>query len=360
MKISVKQPTLSAALKTVSGATSARHPLPTLSSVLLVAHRDRLEIESSNLDTAIRTSVEAYVHSGGRALIPFQKLSAIVSQIGSSDIEIAIDHGCKATISSGGASVSVSGLNPEEFPAPAFTPSETLVVSQASLRQMLKLVIYSASGDPTRHVFNSVLIHVDSEGLKLVATSGARLSRALEDGYNKKTDNIIVPIKSAKELFKLLGADGDVVIKASENAVVFDLGATTLWTPQLAEKYPSYSMVIPVDQSGRASINRTALVQAVKLCGSIVEPGELFDVQLKLSGQVAHVFIVGKNGSAESDVPLKYDGPGFLARLNADFLLEMLEAIPDEEITFEFETDLMPLVTKAKGFLGVMMCLRPK
>src|SRR5205809_6804031 len=218
-------------LQRVQNVVSTRTTLPIPSNTLLQAGKDSLGLTTTDLDVAVRCSVEAEVSKPGATTLPARKLFSILKEAPAADIEIEVDERNAASIRCGSSFYKIMGLPEEEFPQfPKPEGGKELKLEQAALRDMLKKTAYAVSSDETRYVLNGVYVSFKADKLTIVATDGRRLALIERDIELPKgsESELIVPTKAVGELQRLLADTGDVSLSVGENQILFTLGDTIL------------------------------------------------------------------------------------------------------------------------------------
>ena len=120
-------------------------------------------------------------------------------------------------------------------------PIRSFSIEQIELSRMISLISYAVSQDDTRKALSGVLFSISENNFTSVATDGRRLALVEKtmDEFTGEDGNIILPIKSATELCKLLGKDGKVKVEIGENIINFTLDTGITMTSKLIdENYP--------------------------------------------------------------------------------------------------------------------------
>ena len=102
--------------------------------------------------------------------------------------------------------------------------------------------------------------------MTLVATDGRRLAMVendLEFPSSHETD-FIMPTKAVQELSRLLGSEGDTVLRLSDNQICFEVGDSIIVSKLIEGNYPNYRQVIPGEAKERMTIGREALLETAR------------------------------------------------------------------------------------------------
>jgi DNA polymerase III subunit beta len=357
MRATIAQADLARGLKTVSGAASSRHPLPVLNMVLLEAEKDGVRISADSLDVRIECTVPASIKEVGASLVSWRRLSSVASFVGETPVELSTKDGLRLSIESGGSNVEFGGLDPAEFPSPKSGAGTSFQIPQCGLREMLRLTSFAASVDKGRPALNGVFFKSSKGQSVAVACDGRRLCRF--DGTAGVDFSFILPTKAANEIERLCVGKTPAQIIVRENSASFQIDGCVISSPLINAEYPNYKQVIPASFSGFSEFNREEALNAIRLCGSLLEQDENFDVNVAFEAGTVGFSNQSKLGPTSKTITAKSDGKTRM-RLNAEHLIEILSALNDDTVRIEFTDDLSPIAIKAGNYTGVLMALRPK
>ncbi|MEM9443794.1 MAG: DNA polymerase III subunit beta [Verrucomicrobiota bacterium] len=362
MKVVVQRDLLLAALQTVQNIVSTRTSLPVLANVLIKAEDGLINLSTTDLDTGIRTQVEANISKAGSITLPARRLFSIIRELSSPDVTIDVDSKLSASIEAGNTFFKIMGLPEEDFPPfPKTEGAQAFLIEQRLFREMLRKTSYAMSTDESRYVLNGALLSFKGNKLTVVSTDGRRL--ALVDHEmeipNGSEIDVILPTKAVNELMRILSEEGDLDIALSENQVAFTVGDTFLVSKLIEGNYPNYKQVIPSDTKERITLERELLLGCVKRVALLSSDKSnsvkltFGDNSLEISANTPDV------GEARETLSIKYSGKQFSIAFNPNYLTDPLRVLHAEEIFFDFTDELSPGVIRyTSPFLYVLMPMR--
>lgn len=367
MKLTIGQEELINGLQSVQNVVSSRSTLPILANVLLRTEGQNLILTATDLDVTITKKVLASVEVEGKITLPVKKLYNIARETGGKQLTMEL-NGDSCKIESGAFSTRLNGLPAEEFPPMQDLESEiNLKLEQKKIKSMLKRTVYAVSNDENRYVLNGLYFSVKDRKLTMVATDGRRLALSEEEveQTTEETTEIIVPTKAVQELNRLLGEEGEVEIKITENQASFSAedkeGQTTVQiiTKLVEGAYPNYKQVIPAESKYRISMDKEELLHAIKRA-SIMTSEKANSVKLKFSeNNLLLTSNTPEVGESKETMAINYSGEETSIAFNPQFFIDPLTALEEDEINFEFTDQLSPGVIKVKQpFLYVIMPMR--
>jgi DNA polymerase-3 subunit beta len=367
MNLTIAKEQILSGLQSVQNIVSTRTTLPILSNVLLRAEGNRLELTATDLDVTITCAVEATTKTPGAITLPAKKLFGITRELASGELELEVDDKNVCSLRSGPSFYKIRGLGAEEFPPlPKFKEDKKAVLPQETVRSMFKKTSFAISNDETRYVLNGIYVTLKEHKMTMVATDGRRLAMVDEevDISEKSQGEFIIPSKAVNELNRLLQDKGDVEMRFSDNQASFSLkdekGFSTVIISKLIEgNYPNYRQVIPAETKERVTLAREELLHALKRA-EIMTNEKQNSVKLAFTkNNLAITANTPEVGEARESIAINYKGKDIAIAFNPGYLIDPLNALPDEEIFIELIDELSPGVLKINGpFLYVVMPMR--
>lgn len=369
MKIAIVKSKLLEALQSVQSIVS-KNPVQILLNVLLEAREGQLWLTTTDLDMTVNTHVACEIEGDGATTLPVHTLSSIIKVLDDGRIELESDEGDRCTIKSGSAHFTLNGLPARDFPTfPAPEETYSFVLEEARFREMLSQTYYAVDTEGKRPVLTGLYLCFKENKVTLVGTDTCRLAMAETelDIPQEVERDLILPPKAVKELMRApQGGDGATVkITANNHQAIFTFPNYTLTTKLIDAAYPNFRKVIPTEVNESLTIERQALLSAIRRVLPIltVTPtsGDPFKSvsltfcanQLKLLAETAGA------GQARETLTIQYAGPEISLLLNPTFISDALANLPDDQLTLHLLDSTRPVTIKnADNFLYIMMPLR--
>src|SRR5436189_1316241 len=367
MNLTISKEQIINGLQAVQNVVSTRTTLPILSNVLMRAEGERLEFTATDLDVTIACSVEAKVKKPCSSTVPVKKLFGIMRELGNSEIDLEVDEKNVCSIHSGASFYKINGLAADEFPPlPKFKEDKKVVLSQETVKGMMKKTSFAISTDESRYVLNGIFISLKDHKMTMVATDGRRLALVDEevDVSEGSQGEFIVPAKTVNELNRLLQEKGEVEIRYTENQASFTLkdekGSPILIVSKLIEgNYPNYRQVIPSETKERIGLVREEFLHALRRA-EIMTSEKSNSVKLSFGKNKLEITANSPEvGEAKESLAINYKGIDMAIAFNPKYLIDPLNALSNDEIFIELIDELSPGVFKINGpFLYVVMPMR--
>lgn len=369
MKLSIARGSLLDSLSVVTKALSSRTTLPILSGVLLSAGDGVVVLQATDLEISIRDSVPADVEQSGAVVVPGRLLADVVRKMPDVAIKIESTTGDRILVScrsekAGVISFELRTLSADDFPRfPEVDPELTVDMPTSLLGSMVKQVSKAVSRDEARPVLTGILLVIDGEEIRMVATDSYRLGVRVAhlEVPAKERIEVVIPGKALEEVPKVAGASDTVTMGVSSNQIVFTSGMTTYVTRRIEGNFPNYRQLIPADGETRITIDRQELLEAAQRVSVMAQHNaplrmKIADNTLTLSAATQDI------GEASEDLMVEATGNPLEIAFNHVFLLDGVTSSDEEKLVFFATSPLKPGVfTSADGssYVYLIMPVRP-
>lgn len=360
MKLKVTQEHLNQALNSVSRVANSRNTLPILSNILIKTTNNRLSLSATNLDIAIMHYVGAKIEEEGSITIPAKLTQEFVSNLPAGVIQLDLNE-TKLKITTNQYNATINGIVADDFPVmPVIEDGVKWVIPTAVFKKGLQQVVFAASSDETRQALTGVYIHTQAGRLFMAATDSFRLSEK-ELGKNKQEISVLVPASAMQDLLRIMGDyEGDVHITHNNQQILFQVGDVELIARLVEGNYPEYQKLIPSDFSFSIELSRADLNNIAKVSGLFARENA-GSVTMELDEQKQSLSIksvASQLGENTATVAGKVKGSGSIT-VNSRYLLEALQSMSGENVTFSFNGKLEPTVLKDTQDLGYTHVIMP-
>jgi DNA polymerase-3 subunit beta len=344
MEFTVSKTDLVRELSLSQGVVEKKTTIPILSNVLLEAAGDRVTLTATDLELGIRCSCPARVKKEGAGTVPARKLLDYVRLLPEGDVQMKFLENHWATINSGRSRTRIAGMSRESFPELPAMPETIAQLPVKMLASMIARTSFAISMEESRFTLNGALLLIRPEGLSMVATDGHRLAfvqaPAGDAVFPDKPFRALIPKKAMAELVKLAGEaadDATVTFTGDDNHLFFQFGDRLLITRKLTGNFPDYERVLPKDHSLVAKLQKDEVRAAIERVAQFAdERSRAIRVQFT-NGEVKVFSSSVETGESEESVPSEYQGPDLEIGFNAQYLLDFLRAIPQDQVAFELK-----------------------
>lgn len=375
MKLRCERDVLAEALSAAGRAVASRGALPVLSGVRMELAGDQLTLTGSDLELTVSVRITVSGLADGVAVVPSRLVNDIVRALEPGAVELETTDDA-ARIASGRSEFSLKPLPAEEFPRVAPVEGDEVRFDAEALVGALRQVLPAASTDDNRPILTGVLLAAAKpdegvEGLRLVATDSYRLAVVDLPGVSVLSSgkSVLVPSRALSELSKALGDGGEITLRLGERDASFassgpggdgGSGGIVLTTRLIEGEYPNYQGLIPSNQPNLLTVNREALIEAlrrVKLLARDATP-----VRLQMSSDGLELRAVTQDvGEGTESLDAQYQGDELTVAFNPDYLLAGIEAAGGDEVSLATIDSLKPAVVRdptTEDFLYLLMPVR--
>ncbi len=335
MKLTAERETLLAPLQAVIGVVERRQTMPVLANVLLSAREGRLAVTATDLEVELVASAETGVQQAGDVTVPGRKLLDILRALPEKvSVALSLD-GEKITVRAGRSRFSLSTLPAAEFPViDDINAEQTVRIECLALARLLEKTHFSMAQQDVRYYLNGMLLEIDGETLRAVATDGHRLalSEAALARKAKTRQQVIVPRKGVLELQRILTGEGVCDLAIGSNHVRAKIGEVRFTSKLIDGRFPEYTRVIPAAPSAALKAERDVLRQALQRTAILSNEkyrGIRMNVKENLLTIQAHN---PEQEEAEEEIEVGYQGPELEVGFNVNYLLDALSAIDGTDV----------------------------
>jgi DNA polymerase-3 subunit beta len=335
MKLTAEREKLLAPLQAVIGVVERRQTMPVLANVLLGVRQGQLSITATDLEVELVASTEVAVQEAGDITVPGRKFLDILRALPEKVAVSLTLEGEKMVIKAGRSRFSLSTLSAAEFPIiDDIHAQQTVQVSRKELLRLLEKTHFSMAQQDVRYYLNGMLLEIDTQLLRAVATDGHRLALC-ETGLEAKaqtSQQVIVPRKGVLELQRVLTEEGSAELAIGTNHVRAQIGDIRFTSKLIDGRFPEYSRVIPAVPAHAIRADRDVLRQALQRT-AILSNEKYRGIRVTVKKNMLTVQAHNpEQEEAEEEIEVAYEGDDLEVGFNVNYLLDALAAIDGQEV----------------------------
>ena len=353
-------------LQTVVGIVERKQPLPILSNVLIEKNESGIRFLATDLEIQISTEIKDKKLAGLKESITVaaKKLQEILRVLPDNK-NISLDIlDSRLLVKVSKSKFTLQTLPAQDFPkvTEQLENATVIEIEQKLLKKLIGSVQYAMAQQDIRYYLNGVLLVIEGQHLKLIATDGHRLaytSAKLEAEYNKR--EVILSRKTISELFKLLNDSEDKIkLELAEKQVKISFSDITLTSKVIDGKFPDYDRVIP-NYTNHLTLDRQIILHALQRA-AILSNEKFRGVRFVMTEK--NMRIISSNSEqeeAQEDIENDYHGPALDIGFNVNYLLDGLTNSSTQEVTFSFgdsNSSILITVPGNEDFKYVVMPMR--
>lgn len=369
MKFVLSSTELYARLQLLGRVIVSKNNLPILDSILFETGSGRLTLTASDNETTVTADVElTECDADFRFVVNAKTIQDAMKEIPEQPLTFFVnEHTFEVTVEYQNGRYSLVGQAADEYPAPPALEEGApgLTIDSPLLLAGIGRALFAAADDEFRPIMTGVYFDMTDHDLTLVASDGHKLvCDRMGNVAHVEPGSFILPKKPAQLLkYALAKVQGPTTLHYGSRGAVIEAAGTRITCRLIEGRYPNYNSVIPQDNPNRATLNRAAVLSALKrvlvfssansaLVKLAFAPG-----RLTLSSQD-----IDFSMSAEEALLCDYEGTPLCIGFKGTFLLELLNNLEGEEFVMQLSDPSRPgiIVPAEQGAdESVLMLLMP-
>ena len=340
MEFKVNSKVLEKLLSKIIPAVPTRTPMPILENFLFDIKDGAMYVSATDLEIALRSSINIASDENLKMVIPARLLYDIIRSLGETQITFNTDGGSKLKITTDSGVYNIGYSSSEDFPEiPVVSKDKEIVINGLDLKKAIDQTSFAMSKEDMRPAMTGTLLEFTPDGLRFVATDGHRLVKFINKNIKSETeDQYIIPERAISVLSKLLD-DADVKTYLSKSNASFHLGDIEFVSRLIAEKYPAYSSVIPLENENKLFVRRDILNSAIKRM-MLFSSSSSKQVKFSISSNNLEVSAedIDHGSDAVENIECKYDAEAMDIGFNTAYVNDILNHVDDESVVFKLHS----------------------
>lgn len=349
MKLTCQQQDLSKALNTVQKAVTNRTTIPILKGILLeVNETDILTISASDLDLSIQTKISVENTQEGSIVVSAKLFTEIIRKLPSGEIQISLSDN-HVIINSYNSEFSIIGQPSDDFPKiDVLSNSKSIKIHKEIFKNMIKQTSFSASIDESRGIITGVLIEIEKEKINMVALDGFRMGIRKENMLTNKNEDIIIPARILNEVYKILAdEEGDSIdLLINNKNIIIRMDHTIILSRLLEGDFINYKEIVPKSFNCKVKVNKEDLLDSIERASLLAREGKNNLIKINIEEQKMIISSRSEEGKVHEEVFIEKEGEGLEIGFNSKYILDILRNIDDDEVFFEFISNVSPCLVK--------------
>ena len=292
---------------------------------------------ANDMELGIETVIEGDIQEKGIIAIDAKIFSEIVRKLPDNDVTIETDANFQMLISCEKARFHIAGKSGDDFSyLPYIEKAEPVVVSQFSLREVIKQTIFSISDNESNKMMTGELFEINGNHLKVVSLDGHRVSiRNLELKEEYEPRKVIVPGKTLIEVSKILSGELDALVNLffTKNHIVFEFDETTVVSRLIEGEYFRIEQMLSSDYETKVKVNKKELLNCIDRATLLIRESDKKPIIVQISDGEMRLKLTSGVGSMNEEIVIEKEGKDILIGFNPKFLIDALRVIDDEMVT---------------------------
>ncbi len=313
MKFTTEKAQIVDSLQNAAAVAERRQTIPILANLRLKTVDGKLEVTATDLEIQIKTFSDLIeIQEEGETTVSARKMSELCRSLPEGErVMFSLSNG-KLTVSSSNFNADFATISSDDFPEIEINEEQTPVVVESSV--------------------------IEGNKINGVATDGHRLalSSTTTNAVDLDVRNIL-PRKAVLELSKLLSPnEGNVELLIGASYIDVRSENLSFSSKLIDGKYPDYNKVFPTGEPLPLEISKEILQSALSRA-SVLSNEKYRGVRFQLSKDKLKLTANNpEQESAEEEVDVIYNGSELEVGFNIGYLLDVLNSIDSETVSFEF------------------------
>ncbi len=373
MKFTCTRENLTHALDISSTLAGKQTSLPILSNILIEATDSSVVLSSTNLESAVKTTIRARVEEKGSFSVPAKTISDYVRLLGDEQIEISL-VGNELNVKCGNSSTKIKGSPSDEYPViPEVEESHAFTLDAIALKEALSRAVIAVAKNEIRPELSGVYFSFfkdGARGLILAATDSYRLAEVKIDVLQGSDSvNCIVPGRVVNEMVRLLGVGKNIDSETqarlwvSENQIALRYDSFELTARLIDGSYPDYTQIIPTNFKTTTVLPLDIVTKKIKAASLFTTVGVnavSFDLNAS-ENSVGISSVSTQTGEHSSAIDTEVSGEENSILLNHRYVLDGLQNLQTDGVEFCVNSGDAPCLFKPKekdNYLYIVMPIR--
>lgn len=336
MKIICSKANLLNGVQIVSKAVPNKTTMSILECILINASNGEIKLTANDMELGIETIIEGTIEERGIIAIDSKIFLEIVRKLPDNDVTIETDSSYKTLITCEKAKFNIIGKSGEDFSyLPDIERTESVLVSQFTLKEVIRQTIFSISDNDNNKLMTGELIEISDDILKVVSLDGHRISIRkiqLKNSYSYK--KVVVPGKTLNEISKILSGDvdKDVMIYFTDKHILLEFDNTTVVSRLIEGEYFKIDQMLSSDYETKVTINKKEFLNCIDRATLLVKEGDKKPIIINIKEDAMELRIKSTLGSMNEEIDITRGGKDLMIGFNPKFLIDALKVIDDEII----------------------------
>ena len=336
MKFTCNKSDINEAINIVLKAVPGKTTMPILECVVIEAADNELKLTTNDMSLGIETRLSANIEEEGIILVNAKMISEIIRKLPDEDVYFEADNNENILLFCGKAKFNLSGKNHEEFPMlPKIEKEKKIVISQFTLKEMIRQTIFSISNNENNKILTGELFEINGDEFKIASLDLHRVSIRkiqLKESYDEI--KAVIPGKTLSEVSKILtgGMEDEVEIFFTKNHVLFELGKTIIISRLIEGNFYNINQMLTNDYETKVTVNKRELLDCIDRATLLLREAENKPVIMNVKNDEIKMEMNTKIGSMDENIGIQKKGKDLRIAFDPKFLIDVLRVIDEEEV----------------------------
>ena len=335
-------------VSTVQKAILGKSPMTVLEGIYIESSQSEIIMRGSDVDLSIETLVPSTILEEGRIVIDSKLFGDIIRKLPDATIEMATMENNTILISCENSEFNLLYLDADEYPMlPDISSKERIEIKESLFKNLIRSTSFAVAQDEARPILMGVLFEVKNKVLNMVALDGFRLAMRSEYLESNEDVSVVIPGKTLNEVSKII-SDGEenLFISFNENHILFEVDHTKIVSRLLSGQFIKYESIISTDHKLSFKVKRTMFASSIERASLMAKEGSSRLIKLNIENDLVVITSTSQFGKVREEVPIKMDGEAMQIAFNANYLLDTLKVMDEDEVIIEMTSGVSPTIIR--------------
>ncbi|MFT5111944.1 MAG: DNA polymerase-3 subunit beta [Parasphingorhabdus sp.] len=342
MYFEIEKSKLMRPLSLVTSVVEKRQTLPILANIFIRHESGLLILTGTDLEVEVSFRVDGITGEEGSCTVTARKIFDICRSLPDDSVIKFRSDGAGAQIQSGRSRFKLQTLPADDFPSLDTKEwEERFRIQENDLRSLLDLTSFSMAQQDVRYFLNGVLLELQDNVVRTVATDGHRLAKSevtLEQSNGLQHRQSIVPRKAVLEMLRFLEDKDHVLsLELNNNHIRLNGESGTLTTKLIDGRFPDYETVMAQVLTTQLMVNRHEMIDVLSRT-SILTNEKFRGIRFHLTdGLISVTAHNPEQEEARDELSVDYSGDEIDIGFNVNYMLDALKAISSEIVELRLQ-----------------------
>lgn len=339
MRFTVSSKTFYNAASAVSKVINSKNALMILDNFLITLKGTEITITGSDPENALSARLTVASAEGeGSICLGARRMVELLKELPDQGMEVEVnEETLEVNLRYASGHYSFVGISAEQYPVFRVDDSAEPISFSLATSQFIEGLdntMFAASTDEYRQIMMGVQIVVEEDCVTYIATDTRKLVRYIDRRTAPGVSGrCVIPSKPSNVIKTVFAKEESLNITMTSRSAVIESENFTFQCTFLNGNYPDINRVIPRNNTNILTVERTALLNAVRRVGLFVEvKGGLEKFRLTPE----RIYLKSNDPSlctsAREEVPCSYSGNELTIGFSAQCLIEILNTLKSDDI----------------------------
>ncbi|WP_022671159.1 DNA polymerase III subunit beta [Hippea alviniae] len=321
-----------------------------LYNTLIKIENKKLTAISMNNITTLTQTAETDTEENISFVIDTQKLSGILKEINTENIELNINERT-LTIKAENFKTTIKIQDGQMFPQLPKKEYKPITKIEAEvLKKLIKETIYCPDKNDISREYTGIYIEFEQEKIKATATDHYRLIN-ISASKSSNTEESLIIENAGATLINRIPLNGEIEILKSEDEIMIKSENLNITSKLINSAFPDYNQILlNKETSNTVELNRSEFKDAIRR-SSILSSNREITIEVNLNEKKATIKAQNQEGETAEDIieiNPKQAESNLIIKLDSKFILDFLNQTNSETVDMIYKTGEDPIMFKAE------------